>query len=422
MDQTERTVEIVDQTERTVEVEELEARLALQAAFDEDDAAKIEVAQTRAKEAVRARIDFLNQPAPAPPRELVGEIKVSRYLERVVEQRSLDGAEAEFNQEMGIDDNSLPLAALLDLEDRADAVSKGYTPFIDNVGSITPRVFKRTAAGRLGIAMPSVGAGKLTYPYMTSGTTAAIVAESGRHDATAAVFASETITPVRLTANYVYTREAVAAIGSQFEPLLRNDIRMVMGDKLDDEILNGPGSSPTRSKGIFGRINTASVANGATGATADDAEFGYRDYRRSVFQWIDDHYSVSPGEVRILIGLDTWKHAKAELNSNNNPQQDSIQAMQEQGATVLFSSRVPATSAATSSKGLTQEALWTTIPGNVLVPVWDAMRLIVDPYTQAQEGQIRLSIHMLFGIAYRNSPANTIRGWNKLTYVLSDKT
>jgi len=415
----------MDPTPRALEVEELEARHALNVALKADNAEDIDGAERRYQDALRARIDDLSRAPEAPPAELTARLSMHRYLEHIVEHRQLDGPEREFNSGRDLEDNDIPLEALLPIENvelRADAVTSITTAIQTNASPITGRVFRPTVTGRMGIPMPVVPAGEQSYSFMSAGTTAAVVAESAEHDAAAAAITTETVNPFRLTGAYLYTRETVARIGAQFEPLLRQDLRMVMGDALDDEVLKGPGTTPTRAKGIINRINTDSFANGASGASADDSAFDYEDYRRSVWENIDDRYSVSMDDVRIVLGLETWKHALATLNSNNNPQQSAYQGMMAEGATVIMSSRMPAPSAQTSSAGRTQTALWTTMPGNVLVPIWSNINVIADPFTKAAQGQTRLTMTMLFSVGYRNSPANTVRAWKKTKYVIGDKS
>lgn len=426
----------MDQEARKLEVEELEARQAYVVAAKSEDAADMEAAERRYDDALRKRLDFLSKEEQPAPIELRNQISCARYIQRFASGLDLDGAEAEFNQELGLPDYTdeghriLPLEALLTpgdggngIEDRATAITSGLGAIEEMAAEpISARVFKPLITGRLGVAMPSVMYGEQVYTHVTAGTTADVVAESGTHDGTPLTLRSESVNPFRLTAEYIYTRETQARLGPQFEPLLRNDLRMVMGDKLDNEVLNGDGATPTRPKGILGRINTAAIANGETGSTADDSAFTYHDYRKSVFQWIDGRISNDISMVRILLGLASWKHAMGIINSNSVPQYNGIEGMTMQGAMVLMTDRMPAASAATSSAGSLQNALWTTEPMNVIVPIWNGLEMIVDPYTGASKGEVKLVMVMLFGIAYKNSSANEIRGWKKTQYVIANKT
>ena len=57
------------------------------------------------------------------------------------------------------------------------------------------RVFTRSIAAGLGVAMPSVAVGEAVYPIMTSGGSASMLAKDGAKDAEAAAFTGQTLSP-----------------------------------------------------------------------------------------------------------------------------------------------------------------------------------------------------------------------------------
>ena len=102
--------------------------------------------------------------------ELRRKVRLSGYVGAALEQRSADGAEAEFNASMGIAGNRFPLELLApSLEIRATT---------DADTTVMPsrwldRLFADTAAMRLGITMESVAAGTASFPVTTAGASAA---------------------------------------------------------------------------------------------------------------------------------------------------------------------------------------------------------------------------------------------------------
>ena len=362
----------------------------------DDDAAKIESAENRLEAADRALLDAIDalNAQPDIPSDLLGDNGVSarRYLSAIAESRALDGKERELNSGLKLNDNVMPLEALLPLESRADAKTTVPTGVDLTTASIAGRVFKQNDAGFLGVQMPTVARGTANYPYLAStGTTAEIVAEGDTHDAAAATITPNEVNPVRMTSAYLYGREARARIKQSLESTLREDLRQVLGDKLDDELINGDGATPTRPKGILGRITSLENAAGKTGATADDAAFQWTNYRYSVYQFLDGQYSRNERDIRVLMGLDTYKHARTVWNSTSHHSLDGVQSITAAGAAVQPSARIPAASAATNAAGKKQAAIWATQPGNVILPIWQGIEFIVDPYSTASAGQVRLT-------------------------------
>ena len=103
-------------------------------------------------------------------KELRAKVKLSGYVAAAVEQRSADGAEAEYNQARNIAGNRFPLELL------APPVEVRATTDADT--TTTPRrwldrLFVGTAAERVGITMESVPAGMASFPVTTAGAAAA---------------------------------------------------------------------------------------------------------------------------------------------------------------------------------------------------------------------------------------------------------
>ena len=108
--------------------------------------------------------------------DLRRKVNMVRYIGAAVEQRSADGAEAEFNAAVGIAGNRFPLELLAPPEQRAARTEDRATTNIDT--TVMPRrwldrLFADTAAMRLGITMESVPVGVASFPVTTAGASAA---------------------------------------------------------------------------------------------------------------------------------------------------------------------------------------------------------------------------------------------------------
>ena len=77
---------------------------------------------------------------------------------------------------------------------------------------------------------------------------------AGGQDATAAAFTVTSVTPKRISARLGIRIEDVAAVGQgNFEPILRENLALVLSDELDKQGLNGAGSGSDLI-GVFQRL------------------------------------------------------------------------------------------------------------------------------------------------------------------------
>ena len=354
-------------------------------------------------EADKTLLELLTKEPPPPepvPKDLQGRIELRRYLMAYGRGSRVDGAERELNQGLKLaDDRHIPLEALLPLETEArtdDATNVTQGDFGRTVRPIMPRIFEQTDAAWLGVSMPAVAAGTQVYPVMTGGTSATTRSPNVAVEADAATFTTSHINPTRLSARYKLNLEGVAEMGAQLESTLRADMRMVMGDQLDEQILNGDGTAPNVS-GILNELTAASDPSGV--ATWDT-------YRNLSIDALDGKMARSEGGVRFLVGLDTYKHARktfAVASATAAEGIDGVEAIRGTGASVRSSVKMPAIA------NKFQTLLQIIEAGAAVAPIWQGMTVIRDPYTNAASAQVALTAHILFGFGFRRKD-----GWKRL--------
>ena len=123
-------------------------------------------------------------------------------------------------------------------------------------------------APRLGVEMPSVGSGGYSEMTVSTKLPAGPVAKGGNATDTAGALTAVNANPRRVSARMTVTLEDVAAIGqANFESALRQNVSMSLSDAIDNQIINGDGSSPNIN-GILNQLTA--VAAGAAVATFDD--------------------------------------------------------------------------------------------------------------------------------------------------------
>lgn len=341
-------------------------------------------------------------------REMFTRARMSDYF---AEQSNVtvDGASREL-REHALGSNMqgfAPIDLLLDaetaLETRADAVSNIATAIQDNQQSIAGRVFQRTDAMYLGAMMPTVEVGTVSYPRLNSGTSAYAPKVGVGRDAGAATLATKSINPQRLTASYVFNVETMAKIRG-WESALRMDLRETMSDKLDELILVGQAAETdndgTDNEKFAGLINSLTAGSDVGSGAADWKRFFslYDDL-------VDGLLAYSDEDVRLLVGVDTWKAfqaLEAGTNGNSGLLRDRIDSNRWR-----VSKRIAAKA---SKKQQTIAAL--SVPDRVrglFVPTWAGMEIITDPYSRAAQGERKLTAIMVVGSEVIDARAYSLR-------------
>ena len=196
--------------------------------------------------------------------ELRRKASLTGYLRAALEGRQVDGAEAELRSAAGVSGIPLELWDVpAETEERATTEAPGTVGV--NLDRIRPAVFANSIAPRLGIEMPRVTSGTYASATIADPLTADAKAKGADADATAATFTVTAVTPKRISARLSVQIEDVAAVGqANFESILRENLSLVLSDELDDQAINGDGSSNGLT-GIFQRLTDPA----ATTAVAD---------------------------------------------------------------------------------------------------------------------------------------------------------
>ena len=172
-----------------------------------------------------------------------------------IEQRSADGAEAEFNAARHIAGNRLPLELLAPpVETRA---------VTDTDTTTTPRrwldrLFAGTAAEHIGVSMESVPAGVASYPITTAGAGAAQLQKSvdAAADSAWTIGVSE-MRPKRNAVRLNFSIEDAARIPGLESALVR-DLKAALTEGIDRAIFLGDAGATGTDADIVG-LQTAAI-------------------------------------------------------------------------------------------------------------------------------------------------------------------
>lgn len=324
-------------------------------------------------------------------RSIVDRATLGNYMQAALNDGLLDGAESELNAALEIRGGAgtqIPWHMLDDLgeiETRADAPTPAPATVGANQSGILGRVFARTAAAWLGVAMPQVPVGEAVYTTLTTGQAAAPQAKDGKVEAAAGVFTPQSVGPTRLTARYLFRMEDAAVLRGM-EESLRADLRGALGEELDKQIIAGDGSAPNFD-GFHGALTAAATVSAV--ATASD-------YINALSGAVDGRYALSIDDVRMLVGAETYAHMMTLFFASTSVNVSDYLA--QAGARIRVSAHVPA---AASSK---QDAILSTNPAQgAVAPMWPSVSVIRDIYTGAAAGQISLTIVALGNFVIRQS-------------------
>ena len=332
--------------------------------------------------------------------ELRSKASLTGYLQAALAGRQVAGAEAELQAAAGIG-NGIPLE-LWDtpVETRADASTGAPGTVGVNLDPIRPAVFANSIAPRLGIEMPRVASGTYASATITTSLTAGSKEKGAAQEATAAAFTLNSVTPKRVSARLGIRIEDVAAVGqANFEPILRENMSLVLSDELDDQVINGAaGNSGADLKGIF---------NALTDPTDPAAVAKFDDFVATFADGVDGLWSSTLKDVAVVCGPSTYQlSAKTfrDVGTNNGHRGDiafSDYAMAHTGGW-WTNKRMPA--AASNIQQAILHRKGRSGMRTAVCPHWNEIS-IDDIYSGSAQGERFFTMHVLLGDVILVQPA-----------------
>lgn len=329
--------------------------------------------------------------------KLVNTVELENYLPELFGGR-VTGAAAELRDELlgNVAAGFFPAELLLDRETRADAVTSA-TGIAVAQQPIYQRIFNAGAASYIGANFQSVPVGTTTWPRLTGGTTADFREDGVELDGTAATITTESVNPARLTASYTLSNQSTYQLAG-LEGALRNDIRMVMSDKLDSVILNGQAAVSNVSPAVEGLLDQLADPAAAT------AEAKALDYLNVYSNAVDGKYAQSEMGVRLLVNPATYKHAYGlQFDTSGDLLRDRL--MNER---FRASANMPAVA---SKKAQAIRYIGGAMARGLIVATWRGLQMITDPYTLAKKGQT-----VITAVQYTNIVAVDLQAYAQVEF------
>ena len=323
-------------------------------------------------------------------RELRSKVKMSGYVSAAVEQRSADGAEAEYNAARGIAGNRFPLELLAPpVEERATTDTDTTTAprrWLD-------RLFAGTAADRVGITMESVPAGVASYPVTTAGASAAQRQRSTDAAADAAWTIGVTeMKPKRNAVRLVFSIEDAARIPG-LESALTRDLRMALMEGVDRIIFLGDATASATDADITG-LQTAVITE-TTIKQADKIK-GPETLAAFTAQ-VDGVHAMGLGDLRVVTSVGAWRLWEQTIINSTAENQTLAAFLRAAGLSWMSRGEIDTDTANGDFGAFVGRGRG--IEGAGVAAVWEAGELIRAPYSGAAKGEVALTLCYLWDFA-----------------------
>ena len=312
--------------------------------------------------------------------EILGKARLGNAIRAVIDGKPLQGAESELRSAFSLSgDHEIPHELFEPREARA-ATAAPATGTQVNEQPVQPFIYQEGVAGFLGIDMPQVGGGTASHPVLTTGTPAGMKAKGAAADETVAAFTISTSTPKRVTGSFRVRVEDMALF-PQLEDSLRRDIPMSLSNAVEEQILNGDGSSPNIT-GLLERLTDPTAA-----ATKDLPGT----YVGTVAGSLDGVHGYTLGDLRTLAGKATYQAMASGYFDNTAVSVASY--LDAATAGVRMSDRIPDV-ASNVQPGIIRLGMR---PMCAVSVVWGGVTLIRDIYSGAASGEIVVTALQLIG-------------------------
>lgn len=311
--------------------------------------------------------------------DLVAGFELRQIVLALDEGRALSGQTAEVVAEMrsqgGYRGIPIPLAALeLRNTVSADVPNPTQTrPIID-------RLFPASVAARIGVQTVNITQGSVEWPVATAGAIAGWAPTEGGNVPGPNPFqtAERMLSPDHtLGAHMRITRKALKQAGEGLEQAIRRDMNSAIGAELDRAVLMGTGAAG-QPLGIIPGAVAYGITSTAIGAAASWAAF-----RAEVVAFMQENQITGASGVNVAFDPEIWAELDDALITGT--------AVSEWDRLVKH---IPAGNIALANQLDAGTAILTTTAGGIppaFLGIWGGLDLIRDPYTDAQNGGLRLT-------------------------------
>ena len=323
--------------------------------------------------------------------ELRSRVTIGSYMQAAIDGRGVDGAEAEFNQLVG-----LRAAGAFPLELLAPPVEVRATTDTDSQttqGRWIDRLFADTAAAYLGVTMESVAPGVASFPVTTAGAAAA---QRGRTEAAANAawtVGVKELKPKRNAVRAVFSEEDAMRLPS-LEESLRRDLGMALTEGVDRVIFVGDDGANEAAGDIAGLTTAANVVEQTVTQTN---KVKPAETLAAFLAFIDGKHASMVEDLNCVLSVgahNLWAGAIANSAAEN---QTLLAFLKANGLTCMTRGEIEA--ATGNGKFGAFVGRGRGIAGAAVAAIWESATLIRDPYSGAASGEVALTLSHFWDFA-----------------------
>ena len=338
---------------------------------------------------------------------LLREARIANFMAAAANQRPVANTEADLLSALSIEneagafplrllDSRLDSTARAGAEYRADATTDLGAADEETTLTTRPwidRVFLAdNAADFLGVTRETVGAGDRRYVAITGGSSAAAVGRGSRVDAGAMTISTTDVEPRRMSAGYKFRREDVARHGGQLESALRRDLRMVLTEHFDKVLISG---ETGQFNGLLSTGSTKLIQTQVDLKANGPDKPSRNDLFEALSSMVDGRYATMPSHIRALFSRTVYNRIVTTLGNAAADSYTVLELGRRVGFQFAASDHMPTATTANTIVGIASRARG--LVGTLMLPIWENATMIVDPYSGAPEGEVRLTLTTLFG-------------------------
>ena len=360
------------------------AEVALQAAL---------LAQPEPDKAVEKRSEVVETSEEKAEVELRSKVDFGKYIGAAMTGTGVvAGPEAELNAHLGLAANQFPMDLLAPVEKRAkrdgdsDVMAR---PWVD-------RVFADTAAARLGINFESVPPGVTAHPVLTAGGSGE---QRGRSQVAAEATCSFTVSelkPTRSAVHGIYSLEDHARVPGLSDAILR-DMRAGIVEKVDRTIFRGDTTANEDTADIAG-LQTLTIGEETLSQTN---KILATKTLEAFLSFVDGIYAASLSDLSVVAaeGANTLWYSTIHNSAADN--QTIANFLMTAGLSWMVRGEIE--DGTTNNDFAAFVGLGRGMAGGGVAPVWNRGELVVDPYSNANKGEVKLTVNWLWNFGLPRS-------------------
>ena len=319
--------------------------------------------------------------------ELRSKVNFGKYIGAAMAGTGVtSGAEAELNAHVGVPENMFPLDLLAPaIEVRAlrdgdaDVMARSWVD----------RVFADSAAMRIGITFESVPPGVTAHPVLTAGGSGE---QRGRTQAAGESTYSFTVSELKPTRNAVhgiYSIEDHARVPGLSDAILR-DMREGIVEKVDRTIFRGDATANEDGSDIAG-LETLTI--GEETITQTNKVKG-DETLKAFLSFVDGIYATSLSDLSVVAaeGANTLWYSTIHNSAADN--ETIARFLMAAGLTWMVRGHIESNTANGDFGAFV--GLARGMAGSGVAPVWNRGELVRDPYSNANKGEVKLTVNWLW--------------------------